>query len=201
MAFDYCTAAEVFAYGNSAGQSTDPVNESAFMATKIIPSLSRMIDNYCEQAFSLATYTDKILKGVVDADGVLTCYPSVPTMTTPTATEYRYGNLANWLSLSGADVIEQNHGCIVRFLGGSLLAIRGKRIQVRMSYEGGYADLASLPEDLRGAARGLAWYEFQRRSAPMDQSAIPELGVVIIPGNWPANYRRVLDDYRKVIAQ
>ena len=139
----------------------------------------------------------KVLKLLVlDVDGVLTCYPSVPTMTTPTDTEYRAGNSATWLSISGADVYEQNHGCIVRFLGLSLLAIRGKRIQVRMSYQGGWADLETFPDELRGAARELAWWTFQRRSAPMDQTALPDLGVLIIPGSWPANIRRTLDNYK-----
>lgn len=199
--FNYCTVQDAFQYGNSAGSSTDPVNEQAFMAARIIPQVSRAIDRYCQQFFSMDTYTAQVLKAVVDRDGVLSCYPSVPTMSAPTSTEYRSGNSATWLSLSGADVEESIHGCTVRFLGQDFSGIRLQRIQVRMSYTGGYADISALPDDLRGAAYQLCWYEFQRRSATQDQTAIPELGITIIPGSWPANIRRTLDHYRKVIAQ
>lgn len=202
MAFNYCSANEVFGYGNDAGNSTDPVNQAAFMEEKIIPAVSRAIDRYCGQAFSLETYTDLILRAVVDPDGVLTVYPPCPTMAEPTAAEYRAGNSASWLSLGGGtvDIEEQPHGCVLRWLGLSLLDIRFGRIQVKTSFTGGYADMSAMPDDLRLAAMGLCWYEFKRREAVQDKTAIPELGMVIIPGSWPANYRRTLDHFKKMAA-
>jgi hypothetical protein len=201
MAFDYCTAYEVFALGNDAGNSIDPVNQAGVMEEQIIPAVSRAIDRYCGLFFSAETYTNYVLRGVVDKDGVLTAYPPVPTMTDPTA-EYRAGNSASWLSISGAtvDVEEKPHGCVVRWLGFDLSLIRFSRIQVRASFTGGYADINALPDDLRLACQGICWYEFKRREAVQDRTAIPELGMVIIPGQWPSNYRKMLDHFRKVVA-
>lgn len=200
MAFDYCTVREAFDYGNNEGNATNPVNEAGVMA-RCVTAVSRAIDNRCHQNFSSETYTEQVLHGVVDTDGTLTCYPPVPTMSAPSVAEYRAGNGATWLSLGGAtiDIEEANHGATVRFLGLDLSAIRFGRIQVRLSYSGGYADLAALPADLRWAAQALAWFEYKRREATQDQTAIPELGIITIPGQWPANVRQILDDYTKVV--
>lgn len=201
MAFDYCTAREAFDYGNDAGNSVDPVNQAGYMESIIVPAVSRAIDTYCCQFFSAETYTDTVLRGVVDKDGVLTAYPPVPTMAEPTIAEYRAGNSANYLSIGGTvDVEEKKSGCILRWLGADYSAIRFGRIQVRATFTGGYADVNALPADLRLAAIGLCWYEFKRRETVTDRTAIPELGMVIIPGTWPANYRRTLDHFRKVVA-
>ena len=200
MTFDYCTAAEAFAYGGSAGTATDPVNEAAVMA-QVVTAVSRQIDGWCEQAFSQASYTSQVLRGVVDVDGVLTCYPPVPVMDAPSAAVYRYGAFASWLPLTvtDADVEEAPYGCTVRFLGASALALRGIRISIQLTYQGGYADAAALPSDLAWVARALSWLTFQRRSAPMDATAMPELGIVINPGVWPADIRQTLGHYKKVV--
>lgn len=202
MAFDYTTPTEAFDYGNSAGTATDPVNEAGVMA-RCVTGVSRAIDAWCHQAFSAETYTDAKLTGVVDRDGVLNVYPSVPVMSAPTAAAYRYGASSVWLSLDLAnlDIIEASHGCTVRFLGQDFTALRFHRIQVQMSYSGGYADLTALPSDLRWYATALSWLTYQRRTAPMDRTAIPELGVVINPGAWPVDIRQGLRRYMKVVAQ
>jgi hypothetical protein len=200
MAFDYCTAAEAFAYGGSAGTATDPVNEAAVMAT-VVTAVSRMIDQYCSQVFSIETYTDQVLRGVVDTDGVLTCYPAVPTMQQPTAAAYRIPASSIWhvLTPSNADVEDAPSGCTVRLFDTDLSAVRFSRLRVRLTYQGGYANAAALPHELAWCARALSWLTFQRRSAPMDATAMPELGVVINPGVWPADIRQTLNRYVKVV--
>jgi hypothetical protein len=200
VAFDYCTAAQVFAYGNSAGNATDPVNEPALMA-QICTAVSRAIDSLCDQAFSLETYADQRLTGTIDRDGVLSAHPPVPVMATPTAASYRVGADLTWqtLTLTDVDIDARPHGAVVRFLGNNLLASRFQRVSVRMSYQGGYADASALPADLAWAARAAAWFEYKRRTAPMDQAAIPEMGIVTVPGNWPPFVLRKLDPFRKMV--
>jgi hypothetical protein len=202
VAFDYCSPQDAFDYGNSAGTATDPVNEYAVMV-RLVTAISRAIDNYCQQAFSAETYTADVLRGVVDRDGVLTCYPAVPVMSAPTVAEYRYGAAAGWLPLAAAnaDVVEAKSGAVVRFLGSDLSSIRAQRIQVRMSYTGGYASQAVLPSDLAWYASALAWLTYQRRSAPMDVTAVPEMGIVIRPGAWPVDIKQGLQEYVKVVAK
>lgn len=199
MAFDYCTASEAFAYGGSAGNGTDPINEAAVMA-EVVTAASRAIDRYCHQSFSTETYTDQRLRARIDQDGVLTCYPPVPTLTTPTAAAYRVGNALTWtaLDLSSIDIETHPHGSVVRFLTPNLVAYRTQRSYVQLSYTGGYANRAALPDDLAWAARAVAWYEYQRRSAPLDQTAMPSMGIVVIPGDWPRHITSKLTDYVKV---
>lgn len=199
MAFDYTTPGDCFAYGNSAGTATDPVNEMAVMA-QVVTAISRAIDGYCEQTFCLDTIIDARLRAVIDADGVLTCYPPVPTISAVTAASYRLGADATWQTLAAADldIEEAPYGCTVRALGLDLRGSRNQRAAVRLSYTGGYADLAALPKDLAWYATQLSWFTYQRRSAPMERTAVPELGVLIIPGQWPADIRNGLNRYKKV---
>jgi hypothetical protein len=196
VAFDYTTASRVFDLGGSAGTSVDPVSEATVMA-QLITGMSRAIDLYCHQAFSLATYTADVLRALVDADGILTCYPAVPTMAAPSAVAWRPARASAWTDLvPGALDVEINRfGCVARLLDKTYLNYRGARLQMRLSYVGGYADLAALPADFEWAMRSLCWWAYQKRSAPQDKTAIPDLGVLIIPGDWPPHIKAMFGYY------
>ncbi len=201
MAFDYCTVSQAFEYGNSAGTATDPVNEAAVMA-RIVTAVSRAIDGYCEQAFSLETYDLQHLRGVIDVDGALVAYPPVPTLQPPTAALMRFrveGWSSEWvpLSLAGIEVFPSPAGAQVRFYE-RFIGVRHKRAEVKLSYVGGYASPSALPADLSWAAAALSWLTYQRRSAPMDVTAMPELGVVVNPGMWPHDIKQLLNRHKKV---
>lgn len=194
--FDYTTAAAVFAYGGSAGTSVDPIDEGALMAD-LVTGISRAIDVYCSQAFSLATYASQVQNALIDTDGVLTCYPAVPTISAISALGWRIGGVATYATpdVSGLDIEEASFGCVVRLLGQNLLGYRGGRLTVRMSYTGGWADLAGVPSDFEYAMRALCWWAYQKRSAPSERTAIPDLGVLIIPGNWPPHIKSMFRNY------
>lgn len=194
--FDYTMPAAVFAYGNSAGIATDPVDESAVMA-ELVTGYSRAIDQYCNQAFSADAYTNQELRAVVDVEGVMTCYPKVPVMSTPSAASYRRGSSSSWVDLSASalDVEENTFGCVVRTLDQDFSGQRGQRLLMRLSYTGGYADLAALPSDFEWAMRALCWWAYQKRSAPADKTAIPEMGIVIVPSNWPPHIKGMFKPY------
>ena len=198
-AFDYTTVPAAFAYGGIAGTATDPVNEATVMAG-LVTAASRAIDRHCQQRFSQESYSGQVLRGVVDADGVLICYPPVPTMSAPTSAAYRAGGTATWQALPSLDVETANHGCTVRALGLDLSALRFQRVQVQLSYTGGWASSDALPDEFATAATALAWWLYQKRSAPQEKTAIPELGVLIIPGNWPGWLRDMLAPYVRVTA-
>jgi hypothetical protein len=200
MAFDYTLPASVFAYGSSAGTSVDPVNEAAVMAS-LVTAMSRAIDTYCSQNFSLTTYTLEVYRAVIDMDGILTCYPPVPTMSLPTAADWRLGRSSAWSALQTAnlDVETNTFGCVLRNVNSNLLAYRGARVEMRVSYSGGYANLASLPSDFEWAMRGLCWWAYQKRSAPTESTAIPDLGVLIIPGTWPQHLKQAFRPYTRQV--
>lgn len=193
---DYTTAADVFAYGNSLGTATTPVNEGTVMGN-LITGMSRGIDRYCNQVFSGATYTDQVLRAQVDLDGVLTCYPPVPAITSISAASYRGGASARSIELATSDLdIEQNtFGCVVRVLNRSFVELRGARLQMRLTYVGGWAALSDVPADFVWAMRALCWWAYQKRSAPTEKTAIPEMGVLVIPGNWPGHIKQMFKNY------
>ena len=193
-AFDYTTPTSVFAFGASVGTATDPVNEANVMAS-LVTGMSRAVDTYCNQAFSRATYAAQSLRALVDQDGVLSCYTPVPTIVSITAADYSSGALFTPLVTSALDIEEHSFGCVVRTFGGSYGGLRGKRVSMRLSYSGGWADLAAVPQDFEWAMRALCWWAYQKRSAPGDTTAIPELGVLIVPGNWPNYVRDMFKNY------
>jgi hypothetical protein len=194
--FDYTSSAACFAFGNSAGSAVDPVSETAVMGA-LVSGMSRAIDSYCNQAFSLATYTLESYRALIDQDGSLTCYPPVPTMAAPTAADWRLGSASNWaaLAIANLDVEVNSFGCVVRAINGAFGFYRGARLQMRLSYTGGWANLAAVPVDFEWAMRALCWWAYQKRSAPGETTAIPELGVLIVPGNWPNYIREMFRPY------
>lgn len=200
MAFDYCTPAEAFAYGGSAGSSTDPINEQAEMAT-IVTAASRAIDAACQQALSLTTYAAQRLRARVDRDGVLVVNLPVPTVASVTGVRYRVGAALSWIDadLSAVDVEEHPHGSVLRALTTGITD-RTARVAVELDYTGGYASAAAMPADLRWACCAASWYEFQRRSAPLDKTAMPGMGVVILPGDWPPHIKTKLIPYTRVVS-
>jgi hypothetical protein len=200
-AFDYTTPTNVFAWGSSAGTATDPVNEATEMA-RIVTGMSRAIDTYCNQTFYQQAYSQQVLPAQIDADGILTCYPAVPTLSTPTAADWRFARSSSWtaLELTRLDLEIDTFGCVVRALDTNYLAFRGSSLQMRLSYTGGWANLAAVPSDFSLAMDALCWWAYQKRNAPTDQTAIPELGVLVIPGSWPPYVKSMFKNYiRQVV--
>lgn len=201
-AFDYTTVANVFAWGNSAGTAIDPVNEATEMA-RIVTGMSRAVDTYCNQVFYTQAYAQQVLPALVDPDGILVCYPAVPTMATPTAADWRLARSSVWtaLDVSHLDIEQHAFGCIVRQPDTSYAQFRGARLQMRLSYTGGWANLAAVPNDFSLAMDALCWWCYQRRTASSDKTAIPELGVLVIPGNWPGHVKQALKNYVRQVVE
>lgn len=192
--FDYTTPERVFAYGSSAGTATDPVDESAIMAD-LVSGMSRAIDTYCNQAFSLDTYAQQSVRGVVDQYGVLTAYAGVPSISAITAADYGGGNVYTPLNVSELAIEAHGFGTVVRTFGSGYGSLRNARVGVRLSYSGGWANLSEVPPDFEWAMRSLCWWAYQKRSAPSDRMAIPDLGVLIIPGSWPPHIKKLFAPY------
>lgn len=201
MAFDYTTPANVFAYLNSAGTGNDPINETAEMQ-RLVTGMSRAVDQWCNQAFSITSYSAQELRAVVDVEGTLTCYPPVPTMSAPTLADYRQARSSSWVSLGTAliDVEENTFGCVVRTLDQNFSQWRGARLHMRLTYTGGYANLAALPSDLSWAMDALCGWAYQKRSGPIDATAAPAFGQLFLPSNWPGHIKTMLSNYRRWVA-
>ena len=191
---NYTTLDLIKSYG---GNVTGIVDDTLIQDT-LIPGYSAQVDEYCHQYFGAATYADQVLPAHIDRDGVMVCYPPVPTLTAPTAVAWRYGRLSSWVDIdaSMADVEPRQAGAIVRILDRDYGEYRGRRVQMRLSYSGGYADTDSLPRDFLTACTRLVWWAYKLREAPLSKTAMPGLGQVVIPpSGWPGDVRDALRPY------
>lgn len=192
---DYTSSTLVAAYGNMQNPDTDRLDG-------MVTAYSAGVDKFCHQVFGQATYTDQVRPGHIDRDGVLMCYAPVPTMAAPTAFRWRYGRIATYtpITLSLLDVEERRDGCLVRVLDSDYRDYRGQRLQVSLSYVGGWADLNAVPADFEMAVRRLVWWAYKLPEAPMNKTAMPALGQVVIPpSGWPRDVREALRPYVRYI--
>lgn len=192
--FAYTTPEQIKSYLASDGSADDTL-----LAT-CAEAVSRAIDSYCGQTFYAQSLTDAVLRGQIDRDGLLRCWPESPTMQTPTAAAYRIGVSTSWLPLSTDptywDIEALPSGCQVRVLGVSLGRWRDQRVQLKLSYSCGYASAAVLPADLAWYATLAAASEYKKREAAGgDATAIPSLGAVTMPRDWPPHVTRGLSPY------
>ena len=56
------------------------------------------------------------------------------------------------------------------------------------------ANLAAVPEDFHLATTRLAWFTYQQRAAPMNSTAVPELGIITLPASIQPD---ILDVYKR----
>ena len=197
-AFAYTTPELIKGYLDTDGSADDALLETCASA------ISRAIDTHCGQIFHSQTLSNQVLRAQIDRDGLLRCWPETPTMSTPTAAAYRIGVSTSWISLSTDaqywDIEPRPSGCAVRVLGVSLGQWRDQRVQLKLSYSCGYADRAVLPADLAWYATLAAAAEYKKREAAGgDQTAIPSLGTVTTPRDWPPHVMRGLAPFVREI--
>jgi len=194
---DYTTASNVFSYGKVYNPTLD---ETAVM-NQIVTAVSRRIDKDCVQQFSLTTYTNVILTPRIDVEGTLILYLPSPTITTLTSVTLRTGNIPltqpiNYLGTGAQyDIINQSYGSKVLIYGFTMTPYRNSILRAYVSWAGGWANLNEVPSDFEMAARIYAWYAYKQREAPFDRTAIPEMGIITLPGSTPAAVTQVLNRY------
>jgi hypothetical protein len=194
----YTTTANVFAIGDVQNPSA---GETSVMDACVI-AVSRQLDSWLNQVFAQQTYTAQIYRAQIDPDGLLQCWPACPTMQAPSAIAWKRGFDTTWTDISSAtyEIEQSNSGCQFRVLLPNLLAYRGTRVQMRLTFTGGWADLNSVPADFEWGARRACWIEYKKRDqADMGKTAIPELGMVVTPGAWPEDIKRTFANYKRVV--
>jgi hypothetical protein len=198
---DLTSLVNIKAYGDVLKTSDDAV------ITGLIPALSKAVENYCDQSFGAATLTQlgtgQSFNAVIDRDGLLTFYPPYNPVNAVTALQYRTRGLAGWQALDPTQLDIENLDCgpVVRLYGYTSLFQRiramGGRVQVQANFMAGYADLDALPADLEFAVRRLVWWAYKKRSAAEEKTAIPEMGVLVIPNAWPPDVAKLLVPYMR----
>lgn len=194
----YTESSLVFALGNSkAPQATE-----AAVMDAIVIEVSRALDRWLNQIFAYQAYVDQTVRAQIDQDGILQCWPAVPTMSAPTAIAYRIGSEVDWNDISSAtvDIIENTSGCQLRILRPNLGYLRfGRQVRMKLSYTGGWASLADVPPEFEYGARRLCWMEYKKRDqGEQGKTAIPQMGIITTPQSWPADMKRAFSNYRRL---
>jgi hypothetical protein len=191
---DYTTTADVFTYGDVQVPS---VNQTAVM-NEIVTAVSRRVDKICSMNFSRRTFTNKLTSVRVTLDGVLTLYANSPTITSVSTVNLRAGNTPALLpvNIENIDIQEYGYGSKLSLYGFDYMQFRELRtFKAYMTYTGGWATLAEVPEEFQLAVTRLVWFTYQQRAAPMQATAVPELGVITLPASIQPDIMDVLKRY------
>jgi hypothetical protein len=191
---DYTTSADVFAQGEVLAPTA---NQTAVMNT-IVTAVSRRVDKMCVMQFGQATYTNQRVPIRISVDGLVSLYINSPNLTACTSATIRVGNIPSLLPLNVSNaVLEANdYGSKIQFYGLDYSGIREVSIlRAYVSYTAGWASLASIPDDFHLAVTQLAWYTYQQRAAPMNATAVPELGIITLPASIQPYIKDVLNRY------
>lgn len=194
----YTTTANVLAMLDSRAAST----ADSTLLDGIVVAMSRQIDQSYNQVFAQQTYTASVFRAQIDSDGVLQCWPACPVMSAPTVLAWKRAAETTWRDISGAttEIDQSSSGCQLRVLSPNLGCYRGERVQMRLTFVGGWATLGDVPADFELGARRACVIEYKKRDlADMGKTAIPELGVVVVPSAWPADLKRVFASYQRVV--
>jgi hypothetical protein len=173
------------------------VNDDELL-TALITAYSAQVDSHCQQVFGEATYTNQRLPALVDPDGSLFCRPAVPSISTITAAAWRVRTSATWNVLDTADLdtCEAKSGCTVTVLETGYSSYTTKRLEIRLSYTGGWTNLAAVPKDFEIAVRRLVYWAYKLREVPIAKTAMPDMGQIVIPpSGWPKDIRAALAPY------
>lgn len=168
-----------------------------------MPAASRAIDRYvthsskadCHDYFTLATVTSQTLKGWIDIQGHLLCYPRKAVVNSVSSLAYRFSPAYAWSSVESS-LIEIDGGLVRAWA--DLREYRGySPVQVQISYNGGFGDAVDeLPEDLVEACTVLvARYFNEDQSGLGDSIGVAELGTLIYTKAWPVRVREMLNPF------
>ncbi len=191
---DYTDLARV----EGALRGNNPGAGDVALLSRLITAASRDIDKHCAGSqlavdyFKLETVTDDQVRGRVDVDGTVLCFPHKPVIQSISAVSYRPTPLDNWRSVD--PTLAEIYGGQVRLY---VSAVRRASVLVKISYSGGFGvDVASLPENLVEAATVLSARYFREGEGGMtDAVGIAELGVITYTKAWPVRVTRELERF------
>lgn len=185
---DYCTLADVRLYQHIGSGKT--AHDS--LLNDLISKASARIDRYCNRTFVAASATRKF-HGMHDVDSQ-TLYLDEDLVSVTSITN------GDGTTLSASDYVLEPTNRTPKF------AVRLKASSSKswtwttdpeeaISVAGLWGYASTQPPDIKHAAvRLVAWY-FAQRDAPFEAQGLPELGIVTVPSDIPADIKATLDPY------
>lgn len=183
-------------------RSASDGKETTLDATRlpeVCAAASRAIDRLCtgvpgesDNYLLLESVTNQILKGTVDANGGLLCYPRKPRVVSVSSLSWRWSPRDLWETVE-PDLVTMD-GYTVR--AWTTIPDRGDS-QVRISFSGGLAaEQKDLPADVVDFATMLAIRILkEERGGMSDVVGIDQMGVLLYTKSFPERLMRSLDPY------
>lgn len=190
---DYTTLQAVKTYSDTLAVKDDALIKG------LVTAASRMVDEFCEQVFYRRTITAERCTAVVTPEGRLRVVAKAPTITAISALSFRPAGQDDWQVVWPDELewVDKKPGAAIETTRRGYKRVRGGRIEARLSATLGWtAD--EIPADFEMAVRRLVYASYKRRETPEDKTAIPELGMVIIPQAWPPDVKVNLQPYKQV---
>lgn len=165
----------------------------------LITACSAMVDEHCRQGFRRRTLVSEPCVGAVDAHGRLSIWAPAPAVVSVSSLTFRHPARSGVVEVPVSDLWwdDQACGAVIRTDSVRWGAYREGRLACRLSAVVGWAE-AEIPADFELQVRKLVVWAYKRRETAAEKTAIPELGVVIIPQAWPPDIKDGLKDYVRV---
>lgn len=165
----------------------------------LITACSASVDEHCRQRFGRRTLSNESCVGAVDAYGRLSVWVPAPSVASVSSLTFRSPARQGVTVVPASDLWwdDQPQGVVLRTDSLSWGAYRDGRLSCRLSGEAGWLE-SEIPADFELQVRKLVFWAYKRRETAAEKTAIPELGVVIIPQAWPPDIKDGLKDYVRV---
>lgn len=192
---DYCTRAEVRTYKGIGANNTADDD----LIDDLIGRASQRIDTYCRRTFVARTSETRYFDALRDVRGRMLFLDddlqAVTTLTNGDDSEISsdsYVLLPTNVTPKYAIKLKQSSSISWTYSNDPEEAI-----SVLGTW--GFNNTTTPPEDIKHAAVRLsAWY-YDQRKAPFGTQAVPELGVIEVTPDVPADVRSILDNYVREI--
>lgn len=190
---DYTTLTQLKTWSDIASGKSDSLLEG------LITACSRAVDQHCRQRFGRRTAVGERCVGAVDPYGKLTIWPEAPSVVSLSAVSLRHPRWSGTTAVTPGDLWweDQECGAVIRSDRASWGSYRDGRLHVTLSGELGWQE-SEIPADFELQVRKLVFWAAKRRETSAEKTAIPELGVVIIPQAWPPDIKNGLKPYVRV---
>lgn len=192
----YCTAADVKTYRGISGSGDDT------LITALIARAQALIDSYTGRTFEASADTQRYLTVGVDTDGRMAFLPDDLCQITSVVTD----------ADGDADSLTVNVDYITEprsrtpYFSLKLLPNSDYRWEYTTNPEmgvlitGRWAYSITPPADIAHACIRLASYFYAQKDAQVfDVTANPELGTITVPKGIPADVKKILDLYRRLV--
>lgn len=206
MAEVLCELKDVLMEGDMSEE--DAGSDASNVLTDYISAFSSAIVQYCSFSFESKTITDIEVMApsiMIGMDGSLYAFLRYANIRSVASFQWRMTPLVPYetidtervLCFPAEDVNEMSG--VIRVLGDWLpfrTSLATSLLQAKITANVGFTE---IPGPIKKACARLVWWSYkQRDTPPQGKTAIPSLGVLVIPDAWPNSAIALLQPYKNV---